>query len=310
MPIANAAIHRSPYVYWLRILYLFSITFVVNADSSAFEKQTMRVGFFLNSFPYISRTDAEVGLKYWGEQPGKSQNIESTVDLYDDIHQLHNDFVSGKINFIVASPAVIVTEFDRSLLAEGFTVSKEGSTSQNLVVITRKNANLNSFKDLAGKKVGLLTNDLIAEYYLDYLSLANFQKPYKEMFITTDFESKRSQLVYDLFFKKIDAIIFYEASYQVYVELNPQIKEETQIISNLSDINSGIGLFHKKVPADFRKKIISKWLALGSGPGDQYLLKIFQADKFENADVTTLQTVENFLNEYRYLLNSYLNHKK
>jgi ABC-type phosphate/phosphonate transport system substrate-binding protein len=290
---------------WLMIGTVFFVSFATNAEPNHFAEPNIRAGVFLNSFPYISRTDAEVGLKYWAEQVGKSQKINVTVSFYDNIKQMRVDFDLGKINFIVAAPMVILRNFDRASLSNGLTLSRHGTSLESLVLVTRQNEGMNEFKNLVGKKIGLISNDDISEAYLDLLSLKNLAQPHQKLFSKVVWVEKKAQLVYDLFFKKVDAIIIFETSYSVVSELNPQIKEQTQVIARIAGLNFGIGLFHKSVPADFREMVITYWLNLGNAAGDQYLLQMFNSDKFERASPEDLRTVEYFLSDYQSLLQHY-----
>lgn len=298
-------IHLFRHWRWQIIGLILFFSFEINAEPNRFEELNIRAGFFLTSFPYISRTDAEIGLKFWGEQVGKSQNINVNIDFYNNIKQMRADFDVGKINFIVASPIVILKNFERASLANGFTLSRQGLSSENLVIVTRQHESLDEFKNLVGKKIGLLSNDNISEAYLDFLSLKYLAQPYQKRFSKVVFFNKKTQLVYDLFFKKVDAIIIFESSYLVAAELNPQIKQTTQIISSLPDLKIGLGLFHKSVPAEFREKIISYWVNLGKTPGDQYLLQMFQSDTFERVSLEDLSSTEDFLSDYQGLLQHY-----
>jgi ABC-type phosphate/phosphonate transport system substrate-binding protein len=287
-------------IFWIGLLLCFS--FSTNAEFDDQTDPSLRVGFYLKSFPYVSRTDAEVGLKYWAEQTGKQNNFKITLELYEDIKRLRSDFDARKINFVVAAPLIILQHFDRNSFADGFTVAQHKISNTALLVITRKNDHYDDFKTLNGKKLGLIENDLISEIYLDYLSLKNFGKSYKNTAIKVVLQPHKAQLVLDLFFKKVDAIILYETSYQISKELNPQIAENTQIIGNLPNINWGLGLFHKDVPQDFRTTLITLWENLGKKPGDQYLLHMFESDSFVRASIDNLDPIEDFLTEYHTIL--------
>jgi hypothetical protein len=51
--------------------------------------------------------------------------------------------------------------------------------------------------------------------------------------------------------------------------------------------------------------VITYWLNLGNAAGDQYLLQMFNSDKFERASPEDLRTVEYFLSDYQSLLQHY-----
>ena len=272
------------------------------ADIHSFAEKSLRIGFFLKSFPDVTRTDLDVGVKYWGEEIGKAKHIPVLINFYDDIEIMRSDFEQGKINYIVASAWVVATQFDRELLAEGFKASRIGISLDNLIVVTRKDTHLNSFKQLAGKKLGTLNNDPITDAYLDVLSMANFGKPYKQFFSKPIQETKSTKLVINLFFKNMDAIVTYQSPYELAMELNPQIKEQTHVIEQVSGIPWGTGYFHKKVDPAFRELVITEATKIKDNIRGQQLIQIFNADQFERSKLSDLDGTDVLKKRYLQLL--------
>ena len=291
-----------------RLLMFFCLNLIASpphADMDPFAERSLRIGVFMESFPYISQTESEVGLKYWAEKIGKIKNIPVNLDFYPDSKSLSQDFNLGKVNLIVASPLVIIKDFNRTDLAEGFRAIHAGNSSDNMIVVTRNDTGIKQFKDLKDKKIGMMANDAIGEMILDILTLNNFGNTFKKLFPKPLVAQKRSQLVMQLFFKQVDAVLIYERSFEVAVELNPQIKENTQIIEKFDKVHWGIGLFHPSVPKEFRELVISTATQLGDAPSDQQMLRIFEADRFERSSVNDLQLVDKLISQHKKLLNKF-----
>lgn len=300
----QSAITQWSLLMLLLAVQLFRVHYCV-ADTSSFTENTLRAGFFLKSFPDVTRTDLDVGVKYWGEEIGKAKAIPVLINFYEDIEVMRADFEKGKINYIVASAWVVATQFNRELLADGFKASRTGISLDNLIVVTRKDTGLNTFKNLAGKKLGLLNNDPISDAYLDVLSISNFGKPYKQVFTKPIQESKSTKLVINLFFKKTDAIVTYQSPYELAMELNPQIKEQTQVIEHITGIPWGTGYFHKNVDPVFRELVIKEATKIKDNARGKQLIQFFNADQFERSKLSDLDGTDVLKKRYLQLLHKH-----
>ena len=85
-----------------------------------FAEQTLRAGFYTRAFQGFSTEDIEISVKLFSEELGKNANIQTSVTVFDDITLMRNAFEQGEINFVVASALTLATDFDNSLLADGF----------------------------------------------------------------------------------------------------------------------------------------------------------------------------------------------
>lgn len=290
---------------WLLLIGLL-FTGVVAAEEDLCAIKSLRAGVLLESFPYLSRNEAEMGLKFWAEEIGKAEGVEVTIDSYQDFNVLAKDFKSCKINFIAAYPWIIATKIDRSLLTDGFRIIKSGKSTDKLMLVVRKNEGISQLKDLLKKKIGIMKNDYIAETYLDILTLNEFGKPYTIALPKLVYEPKKSQLLFDLFFKKVDAVVINQGNFLIASELNPQIQEQTQVIYHFSNIYNSTGYFNIAVPQDFREHVIKTVVSLGGSVRDQQLLNIFEADRFERSTVTDLKVLDELHLKHQFLKNKFL----
>lgn len=288
----------------LTLLLCLSLS-VAQADDTLCNVPSVRFGFLLESFPYLSRNEAEVGLKYWVDEIAKSQHTEVTIDYYKDFNQLSEDFRACKINFIAAFPWIIATKIERSLLSDGLVLIKSGNSTNKILMVVRKDEGVHNLNDLKGKRIGLMKSDAIAETYLDVLSMNELGKPYNFVFPKLIYESKKSQLLFNLFFNKIDAVLINQSNYAIAVDLNPQLREKTQIIYQSIEIANGTGFFNAKTPKDFREWVITTIVGLGDSARDQQLLAIFEADRFGRISVADLKGLDALKLQHQSLKNKY-----
>ncbi len=284
-------------------LLIMSITNVSLATEDPFQQLTLRTGFYLQSIPDIALADMEVALRFWSEEVGKHAGFKAFITIYKSLDQMRTDFYQGKINFIVSSPLPIVDTFDPALLADGYKIVHSDTSAKNqLLIITHKNSGVNHFKDIKNKQLSILISDPISEMFVDLLSLKYFGKQAKEVFPNIDRIQRSNQLIFKLFFKKTDMILVYRNAYQLAIELNPQIKSNTRVISRLANIPRGLGFFHRKVNPKFRESVLAEMEKLETHPRGRQLMALFHAEKIQRSSIADLKTTQQLKKKYLQLI--------
>lgn len=283
----------------LAAAFLSLATFAVAGD--LFSERSLRVGFHLPSFHEYSREDLEISVKILTEEMGNSLDISTSISSYDDIKSMRTDFERGKINLIFVSPLLIITDFDSRLIADGFKLILSGGNPDRLVVLTRKNEGMDTFKSLRGKKLGLIENDPAADLYMNFLSRSNFHKDYQQVFKKMPREKKSHQAILKLFFKQVDVVSVYENFYTITGELNPQIFEKTQVIERIEGILQSACYFHKNVDPVFREQVIAEVIKLNTYARGQQYLEIFKTDKAVRVTPAELDRTRQLYNNYQRL---------
>ncbi len=279
------------------------------ANQNLLNRENLRTGFYLGSFPDVSLQDLDVALRFWSDEVSKQAGINSQIILYKTLAEMRDDFNTGKINFIVAAPLAIINNFDLEDLADGYKVVYLGLAEDQLLVVTHKDSGLDNFKSIKNKQLSLLLNEPVSDMFADVLALKNFGKKAKQVFKSINHIKKSNRLIYKIFFKKTDVIIVYKVAYNLAIELNPQIGLQTQVISTLNDIPRGLGFFHKRVDSKFRKFVIAEIIKLDTHPRGQQLLALFWADQAVESNITDLNTVQELRNTYLQLIDQYKNPK-
>jgi len=287
----------------LSLLMSFSCSSLAAESEELFQQRTLRTGFYLKSFPDLTRVDLEVALRFWSDEVGQEVGISSEVYIYDDLQQMRNDFDQGKINFIVASTLLVVNEFDQKQLVDGYKIILNDSGAEDkLLVVRHKGSGLKGFEGMQGKDLSLLNYDSISAMYANLLSLKSFGKKAAKLFKKINYEVKSDQLIYQLFFNKTDVILVYQASYELACELNPQIRQQTYVASVLPQIPRGVGFFHRSVPAEFRDFVLTEIGKLDTYPRGRQLLALFKAEKTVRSNLSDLDTTKQLKQGYQLLL--------
>lgn len=286
----------------LLLILLLSYTNYTQATDNSVPQPSLRTGFYFNSFQDLSQEDIKIALRYWIEEIGKQAEISVSLYIYTSLNKMRTDFYQGKINLIVASPLIIVNEFDREQLSNGFKVAWSDVSEDNLLVVTNRQSNLKNFKSVKNKNLSLLKNEPISILYADVLALQYFGKTSKQIFNQIEYIKKSNRLIYQLFFNKTDVIFVYQVAYEVAIELNPQIEHKTQVISELPNIPRVLAFFHSRVDFKLRETILSVVEKLDTYIEGRQLLSLFKADKTVRCDTSDLFTTEQLQQRYQQLI--------
>ena len=286
--------------YFLTIIFVIFAGFA-DADD-LFAVQTLRIGFHRPSFHEYSREDLEVSVKIVTEEMGKAIGLETSVIIYEDMKLMRTDFEAGKVNLIFASPLLIATEIDNDILADGFKFMPSGGKPESLVILTKKNAGMDHFNSLRGKKLGLTESDPVSDLYVNFLSQSNFKKDYQYVFKKTFREKKSHLVILKLFFDQVDVVCVYENFFEVTGELNPQIFSKIQIIDHIDGILPGPGFFHKKVDPAFREQVISEVIKMNTYARGRQFLEIFKTEQALRVTPAELDATRQLYKDYQHLI--------
>ena len=282
---------------------------VVYSNENETEPFQLLTGFYLNSFPEVQPADIEIALRYWLEALSKKASIPAKTYVYTDIDKMRSDYYQGKLNFIVAAPLSILENIDMAQLVEGYKLTWSGVSADTLLVITGNHSGLNNFNAVKNKHLSMLTNEPMSKMYADVLALENFNMPAKQLFHKISYIKKSSQLIYQLFFQQTDVILVYQVLYNLSCELNPQIREKTQVIAELPAIPRVLGFFHPRVAPEFREKVLSEVEKLNTYPAGNQLLQLLQVDKAIRSNISDLDSVKQLNQRYIQLISKKMAHE-
>ncbi len=268
--------------------------------------ETLRVAVHLGALRDASRTDVEVSLRVWTEELVRFLEVPAEIRFYDSMTPIRQDLDAGRINFIIADGLDLLRYFKPDELADGFGGRSPGEDT--LLLLTRKDSGIQSFKDLAGKRVVLLSENDVSDLWLDTGCLRVFHKPCDQARITVGKEPRSQQLVLQVFFGKADAALVRGYPYALALDLNPQIRARTLILERIALYPGALGLFASRVSPAFRDYVIGKLPAMHEHPRGRQLMEVMQSEKITRYPKAVLEPIQQLLREHetlsaRYALN-------
>lgn len=261
--------------------------------------ETLRIAIHVAALRDASRADIEVSLKLWADEMAKVLEIPAEVRLYTSLADIQGDMVAGRANFVIADGISLLRYFEPNELSDGF--GGRGRTEDNLVLLAHKSAGIQHAKDLAGKRVVLLSDNELSDLWLATMCLRSMRQPCKQAGVTVSKETRSTQQVLKVFFNKADAALVRGYAYELAAELNPQIREQLQVVERIPIYPGPLGLFSSQISLPFRDYVIGKVPALQNYPRGRQIMEVLQSERVERLSVAALQPIRQLMREHEGL---------
>jgi ABC-type phosphate/phosphonate transport system substrate-binding protein len=292
--------------FWLLLIYLCCGSFfVAYAEEINPPDPVMRLGLFYPPISdNVSRADVILSFSLWIQEQAASVGVHAAdVVLFDSIEEMSAAFEAGTINLISAPPLTIALHFKRENLADGFLGLRALGRLDSVLLIARSDKNINTIKDMRGKRLIMPEHHELAEVFLDTLILKAYHLPYKQLFPSIKTIEKDKSILLDLFFDQADIALVNEGSYELMKELNPQLNEKIKVIASYPTRSKNYIYVNKNYP--FRQKIIDNYLRMTSSVRGRQFLNLFQIEILEASTVKELDAFDELYREHSLLIKKY-----
>lgn len=265
----------------------------------------MVMGFYAHSITEnASLSDIEVSINFWAKdliaEESRKLNInlfDSRAILFDTMSEMHQALLRGELDLIIAPPLGIVQTFKRDELEDGFTGMLAGNQPDNLLLVVRGDKNINSVKDLVGKRLLMPGNDELAVVFIDSLFLKQLKAGYLTKFASVQNKNKDSRILLDIYFNKADAGVVYRNAYDVMVELNPDIARTVLILEKLPIKNKNFSYFVKGYPFAQELSKMAVTIFRQSVRAKQ-ILDVFRTPELDHCSINELDFYEQYYADY------------
>lgn len=250
----------------------------------------------------VSPVDFQAAIDFWLNEFAPTLNLQpATARMFDKMDSLRQAFEAGEIDFILAPPILLVQHIDRQKLADGFLGSSVDGSAYGAILLVRKDAAIERFQQLKGKKLLLVKDDDLGATFLETLSLKNLGQPLSKSFSRIEYKDKQSAVILALFFKQAEIGISDKEMFNVMAELNPQLRQNLEILAEFPTKAANYGFFHSAFPAELRMKISEKLIGLNHETRVQTILNDLHMATLETCSVDELRPFDALIAEYRPL---------
>jgi hypothetical protein len=265
--------------------------------------ETLRIAVHLGALRDASRADAEVSLKVWTEELVRILEVPAQVRFYDAIPEIRRDLDSDRVNFVIADGLDLLQHFRPDDLTDGFggRSPKEGV----MLLLARRGAGIRGARDLVGKRVVLLSDNAISELWLETYCLRHFGKSCKQAGLRIANERRSHAMILKLFFGQADVALVRGYSFELALEMNPQIRDHAEVLQEINIYPVALGLFGRRVSPAFREYVIAKVPQLHDQPRGRQLLEVMQTERVGRVPHSLLDPIRDLVREYETLSRRY-----
>ncbi len=264
------------------------------------------IGVNQKIIPDLTPTDSNLALKLIDKDFGEFAKLRVSHINYDNLVEMQKDFEKGVINFIILPSIEMINNFSNEKLGSGLTITNRGQYLNTLLVVARKNEQIQSFSDLKGRKISIPEKDELSDIYLKTLSYRAGIRD-KCFFSSIDKQPTSQRLILQLFFKHTDAVIIFHDQLQLALEMNPVLAKSFIILDRYEGIPRAVGYFNKHVDNRVQEYIISNLLKFQHSVKGKQLLLLFKTDEFRRTNWMQMKLLIKLYKEYKLLKNNTAN---
>lgn len=294
--------------FWL---YSFASMLQSQVNDKEPNIRIVQVGFSANLFYEVDSRDAEVAIKIWTRDIFKAIRdkngmiYEPNVTIYNDFSALKKSLMQGNVEFLSISTLdyfELKGKFDFEPILMGEFKGKVGE--ENILLVHKERG----FTTLEGLQDGDLIvhpgqRGVIAQMWLSVLLMSQGLPECEKFFATIRTFNKASQGILPVFFKQIDACVVNRQSFETMIDLNPQLKEQLQILAISPVFAYGLNLLSNNFEPKMKNEIINIALNIDKHTRGKQILTLFRQDRAIPFEPHHLESLEQLIKNYYELKN-------
>jgi len=248
---------------------------------------TLNIGLSRASFPDLNPKDVELSFRVLVEIIARKHGYSSrsVIHIFDRSQEFEAAMKRGEIQ-VAAVGSWEFSDMDITAAMEpAFVHVEQDKVGLDYVLLTRHEAGMNSLKDLRGKEALVLESSTcrLSTPWLDTLLWDEKLGTREAFFRKLEMVRKPSAAVLPVFFGKSQACVVDRLSFQVMMEMNPQVGRVLQVVATSPPLVSSILCVNRKGwPSDkYREDLVSVLRDLHLGPEGRQILMMFKVARLE-----------------------------
>lgn len=229
------------------------VIFTILIFFTTLNSQEINIGVLYKNV-FASKKEAKVGAMLWQKQMReKFPNISLNTIFYKSGKNIIEDYKKGLITNVVLDPTFY---FENKKTLDKYTSLKwilnySEDKFINYYLIKNKNSNFN-LDNLDVKNI--FYNNELEKVWFEKLVYENYKGKTKEILKKLKRLIKRKKLMYNVFFNKNNVSIINRDLYHSMLELNPQIKNQIEVIKESKRIFFiGMGIVRKDLTKEHKR---------------------------------------------------------
>ncbi|WP_457746609.1 PhnD/SsuA/transferrin family substrate-binding protein [Sulfurimonas sp.] len=241
--------------------------------SNLWAAYTTNIGFIGDHITEVNYANAKSAMKIWIKQMSKDININATIEFYNNFDDFFSDYKKGKVESVIMSPYVYLKyqkKFDKDFHRGWVKIRNEYSKDylMKYLLISRRDIDYTKQREFIALHK---QEDLLAK-----LVLTDFEHQDKKRY-TIRTSTSESKAILDIFFKKADLALIHKESWDIAIELNPQLSKKLYIVHKTDKIFVDmISLLANTMPDNIKDLYLNAMTNINTSEQGRQLMAIFK----------------------------------
>jgi len=263
------------------------------------------LGYMESTFFGMETEEARNIVQYWTDRAHKSNypGAAAHVEIFRDIAGMEKALREGKIDIVSTVSDDFVRLRKRAPLLPIMLSGYRGGIHQKMVVVVRRDRGIREWKDLKDKQI-VIAGEKVHSIHLTWLETLLMREGYRtprDFFSSVKEIDQPSQAILSVFFRRSDACLTSLRSFDLAVELNPQVGMEMFAIAKSPDMATGVISVRSDFDPGDKEKLIEAFRSMDGNPAGKQLLQLFRVDHFVPFREEYLESVKKMVREHDLL---------
>jgi ABC-type phosphate/phosphonate transport system substrate-binding protein len=276
----------------------------IRAEQAPQAGSVVRFGFHGVILEDTNPKDALAATRVWADTIGVQEGLweKSEAQIYSELDSLIQAIKEGDLDIFAVATAdylSIAHELDASPALTFFLGS---GTETEYIILTHKEQGSGNIQALQDKKINVLTNggtNMLAETWCAVLlGEAGLGTP-DHFFSSIKRVRKASQGILPVFFKQVEAAVVTRASFELAVELNPQLGRQLEIIGESEPYVPVVVCIRNDLDEKKKRDYIEFAIKLHENPNAMQTFLMFRLNRLVRWKPEYLSNVRELLEKHR-----------
>lgn len=251
------------------------------------DAKEFRIGYYSKSLSDLSKQDLVIATNVYIQEIAQEIDTEVQSTFYDNSQEMCKDLAKGKLEFLSAPGLDFVKYADTKYLSNGFMEGYLDGSKETFIVLVSKNSEIKSIADLYDKQIAIQESDELIRLYFEN----EFLKKSLQMKVTYIPSATRQRAMLKLFFGKVDAAVITNKSFELFAELNPQIRKKLKLLKETTLVATNFGFLSNHVSKKERLYYNNMAKNLRSTVRGKQLLALYKTEILVDAKVEELEPI-------------------
>ena len=284
---------------WLWRSCLLTVVLSAQAVGAPAQPTVVKLGFYLPTVRETAMADIKISLQVWAEEIAASLGFGVLTTTYQNMADMRAAVHRGELHFVNAAGMELAETFASGELQRGYARHQQGA-DEGLALLVRSDSALVTFADLRDKRVSRLSNDRLAQIFLETQCLKVARQHCSQFLVLTE-ESRDIQSVYSVFFGKADAALVTLATLKTAIELNPQVATRLKVILDWKAKALVFGMMTRYAEPSVMTMMMGSVHETLKTPRGRQMLELFKTDFVDPVESSDLNVYWRLLEEHRAL---------